>query len=174
MCTGLEIAIISTAVSAAGSATNAMMASEAADAEAGYRNYQLQKQNEQLKEDMKLTEVQALETENARREQARRVRAQNDAFLAGSGVGESRSFLDGVDQTNDRALRADLTSLRTNASVATSRIADQIGVNNAEAQFARTRASMIKTQAWTDAGFSTASAGLENFRKIGTYKKPRD
>ena len=148
----------SAAVSAAGAGVAATYQSAAAETESNFRNYQIDIQNRQLKDDAELTRIQALETENARRDQSRRLRAANEAFLAGSGVGESRSFLQGVEPQNDAMLRSDIASLRLQSATQISRIADQISVNKAEGQFARARASATSSAAYANAAFSAGSA----------------
>jgi len=168
MCISATAALIaSTAITAVGGGVSAMMQSAAADSEAAWRNYQLEIQNRQLAEDAELTRIQALETENARRDQSRKLRAANEAFLAGSGVGESRSFLQGVEPQNEAMLRQDVAALRLQSATQISRIADQITVNKAEGQFARARASMTASNAYTNAAFNAAASATKNYY---TYK----
>ena len=167
----VSVLVASTLISAAGQAVQASQASAAADAEADYRNYQLGVQNEQLAEDRKLTELQALEAESQRRDRAREIRAANEAFTAGSGVGESRSFLQGAGAAGEQALRKDITNIRLQGSVATGRITDQIGVNRVEAQFARDRASMIGQQARAGAVIGTLTSAATNAYRYTQYRK---
>jgi len=162
--------VASTLISAAGQAVQASQSAAAASAEADYRNYQLDVQNKQLEEDRKLAELQALEAENQRRDRAREVRAANEAFIGGSGVGESRSFLQGAAAAGEEALRKDITNIRLQGSVTTGRITDQIGVNRVESQFARERASMIGQQAATSAVFNTLGTAATNAYRYNQYK----
>jgi hypothetical protein len=167
MCISATAALIaSTAVAAVGAGVSAVQQSAAAETESNFRNYQIEIQNRQLKEDAELTRIQALETENARRDQSRRLRAANEAFLAGSGVGESRSFLQGVEPQNDAMLRSDIASLRLQSATQISRIADQISVNKAEGQFARARASATSTAAYTNAAFNIASSAGRTYYSV--------
>lgn len=156
MCVSAIIA--STLISATAGFVGAAGQAAAAESEAAWRNYQLEVQNRQLAEDAELTRIQAVETENKRLDQNRRLRAANEAFLAGSGVGESRSFLQGVEAQGDKTLRQDVASLRLQSGVAINRIADQIAVNKAEGQFARARADMTATSAYTSAAFNAAGS----------------
>lgn len=150
--------VASTLISATGAFVGAAGQAAAAESEAAWRNYQLEIQNRQLAEDAELTRIQALETENKRLEQNRRLRAANEAFLAGSGVGESRSFLQGVEPQAERTLRQDVASLRLQSATQINRIADQIAVNKAEGQFARARADMTASSAYASAAFSAAGS----------------
>jgi len=171
MCISATAALIaSTAFTAIGGVTSAVMQSAAADSEAAWRNYQLEIQNRQLAEDAELTRIQALETENARRDQSRRLRAANEAYIAGSGVGESRSFLQGVEPQNEATLRKDVAALRLQSATQISRIADQIAVNKAEGQFARARADMTSAAAYTNAAFNAAGSVAKGYY---TYSKFR-
>jgi hypothetical protein len=152
MCEPITLLIAaSTAISSVGGFVSAAGQSAMAQSEADWRNYQLEVQNRQLAEDQELTRIQALETENKRLDQ-------NEAFLAGSGVGESRSFLQGVEPQGERALRQDVASLRLQSATQINRIADQIAVNKAEGQFARARADLTSSYAYTNAAFNAASS----------------
>lgn len=162
--------VASTLISAVGSGVQYAQASAAAQTEADFRNYQLGVQNRQLEEDRKLAELQALETENQRRDRAREIRAANEAFIAGSGVGESRSFLQGAAEAGDEALRKDITGIRLQGSVATGRITDQIAVNRVEAQFAQQRASMIAGQSAASSAFGFANTLSTNAYRYNQYK----
>jgi hypothetical protein len=168
MCVSLLVA--STLVSAVGGAVQYAQTSAAAESEAAFRNYQLDVQNKQLEEDRRLAELQALETENQRRDRAREIRAANEAYTAGSGVGENRSFLQGSGVAADAALRQDITNIRLQGSVARGRITDQIGVNRVEQQFAMQRASMIGSQAASSAIFGTIGSGITNAYRYNQYK----
>lgn len=154
--------VASTAVTAVGSFVQARNATDVANTEYEFRSKQLQVQNTQLIEDMRLAEVQAMQQENERQEQARRLRAANEAFIAGSGVGENISYLQGTQKANDLALRQDISNLRLQSAVTRGRLVDQIGVNRLENQFGATRARMIGQQAYTNAFFNTASSALNN------------
>lgn len=160
---GLEVALIAaTAVSAVGGFVQAQQATQAAETEMQFRQYQISQQNEQLAEDRKLVELQALEQENARRDRSRQIKAANEAFLAGSGVRESLSF-QAIDEAANKALEADIGNIRLQGAVSTGRLTDQIAVNRVESQFQRTRASQISTQAYTGAVFGAASAVTRNY-----------
>jgi hypothetical protein len=157
MCEPISFLIASTLISSVGGFVSASGQAAAAQSEAEWRNYQLDVQNRQL-EDAELTRIQALEVENKRLDQSRRLRAANEAFLAGSGVGESRSFLQGVEPQGERALRSDVASLRLQSATQINRIADQIAVNKAEGQFARGSAAMAGNIAYTNAAFNAAGS----------------
>lgn len=167
---GLEVALIAaTTISAVGGFVQAQQATQAAETEMQFRQYQIGVQNEQLAEDRKLVELQALEQENARRDRSRQVKAANEAFLAGSGVRESLSF-QAIDDAANKALETDISNLRLQGSVSTGRITDQIAVNRVESQFQRTRASQISTQAYTGAAFNAATAATRSYSSYEMYR----
>lgn len=168
MCVTLLVA--STLISAAGAFTTAAMQSSAAQAEAAYRDQQLRIQNQQLMQDMQLAEIQGMQQENVRMDQARRMQAANEAFLASSGVGQSMSFMQGTEKENDIALRKDVANLRLQSITAQSRIADQIVVNNLEQQFVKQKASMTAAQGYTNAIFNTASSAVNNAYRYDYYR----
>lgn len=169
---GLETALIAaTAVSAVGGFVQAQQAIQTAETEMRFRQYQIEQQNEQLAEDRKLVELQALEQENARRDRSRQIKAANEAFLAGSGVRESLSF-QAIDEAANKALEADISNIRLQGAVSTGRLTDQIAVNRVESQFQRTRASQIATQAYTGAFFGAASSATRNYSTY-QYSKTR-
>lgn len=170
MCTGAELLIGSTLIGTAGNFVGAAMTASAAQAENEYRQFQLDIQNKQLENDRKLAELNASQVETQRRQEARRLRATNEAFLAGSGIGQSMSFLEGADKAADRALRQDVASLRLNLATTTSRIADQISVNKAQSQFSSASARMQSTMAYTNAFFDSASLASSNMQKGQYYK----
>ena len=168
MCVSLLVA--STLITAAGSFATAAMSSSAAQTEAFYRDQQLRIQNQQLMQDMQMAEIQGMQQENVRMDQARKLQAANEAFLASSGVGQSMSFMQGTAQENDIALRKDVANLRLQSITAQSRIADQIVVNNLEQQFVKQKASMAGQQAYANAFFNTASSAVSNAYRYQTYK----
>lgn len=170
MCTGAEILIASTAITAISSAASAGFAVTAANAENEMRQYQLDIQNKQLAADQKLAEAQATQVEADRRAESRRLRATNEAFMAGSGIGESYSFLQGADKAADRALRTDVANLRLNLATTTSRIADQIAVNRAQAQYGDFATRLTAASKYTNAFFDTASAAAGNYYKYTTLR----
>lgn len=170
MCDPATLLIGSTLIGTAGNFVGAAMTASAAQAENEYRQYQLNIQNKQLENDRKLAELNASQVENQRRQEARRLRATNEAFLAGSGIGQSMSFLEGADKAADRALREDVASLRLNLATTTSRIADQIAVNKAQSQFSSASARMQSTMAYTNAFFDSASLASGNMFKGQYYK----
>jgi hypothetical protein len=162
--------VASTLVSAVGGFVQAGQAAAAAESQAEWRNYQIEVQNRQLAEDAELTRIQALEVENQRREKSRKLMAANEAFLAGSGVGESRSFLQGVVPAEEFGLRQDVAALRLQSATQISRIADQIAINKAEGQFARATASMTASNAFTNAAFNAAGSVAKG---VYTYNRFR-
>lgn len=170
MCDPATLLIGSTLIGTAGNFVGAAMTASAAQAENEYRQFQLDVQNKQLENDRKLAELNASQVENQRRQEARRLRATNEAFLAGSGIGQSMSFLEGADKAADRALRQDIASLRLNLATTTSRIADQISVNKAQSQFSSASARMQSTMAYTNAFFDSANQATSNMFKGQYYK----
>lgn len=169
MCTGAELLIASTVTAGVGNLVGAVMTSSMAQAENEARQFQLGVQNKQLANDQKLAEVNATQVEVERRNEARRLRATNMAFMAGSGIGTSYSFLEGADKLADKNLRQDVADLRLNLATTTSRIADQISINKAQSQFSEYATGMKSMMAYTNAFFDTASTGMSNSFKAKYY-----
>lgn len=170
MCTGLELLVASTLVSTTGAFVQAGQQAAVAKSEADWQKYQLDIENKQLEADRKLQEANAAQVEAKRREDARKLRASNDAFIAGSGVGTNISFMEGIDPAAERALRSDISSLRLNTAAQTNRIADQIMVNKAQAEFGMGRARITAANAYTNALFSSAASATSTFGKSQFYK----
>jgi hypothetical protein len=171
MCTGIELILLgSTLVGTAGNFVQAGQQAAMAKSEADWQNYQLEIQNRQLSTDRKLQEINAAQVEAKRRDEARMLRASNEAFIAQSGVSQNISFLEGINPAADRALRSDIGSLRLNLSSETNRIADQIMVNKAQAEFGMGRAKVIGANAYTNAAFSSAADASSNYFKYDYYK----
>lgn len=119
------IAGASLAASAAGTAVSI----SSAKANAKMQKNQLEEQRKQLNEEREIARLQAMEAENARLEEFRRTRAANLAAIAASGVGENRSFLQGIAPAEEKALGMDLRNIRMGNLVNQNRLASQIRVN---------------------------------------------
>jgi len=174
MCFGPELLLASTLISAGGTALSAVNASNAAKSEADWQKYQLDIQNKQLETDRKMQEVNAAQVEAKRREEAKRLRASNEAFIAASGVGQNISFLEGIDPAANRALKSDIASLRLNTAAETNRIADQIMVNKAQAQFGMGRAKTIGANSLFGAAFDIGGNATEKLYKYDYYKTKKE
>ena len=170
MCFGPELLLASTLISAGGTALAAVNASNMAKSEAEWQKYQLDIQNKQLEADRKLQEINAAQVEGKRREEARKLRASNEAFIASSGVGQNISFLEGIDAASNRALKSDIASLRLNTAAETNRIADQIMVNKAQAQFGMGRAKVIGGNAVLGSIFDIGASAASGYGKYDYYK----
>lgn len=140
------------------SGVGAMASISTAKANATLEEYRTEQQNKQLAENRELARIEALQAENARLEEFRRQRAANVAAIAGSGVSENRSFLQGIAKAEDKALRLDLKNLRMSATANENRIADQIKVNVMNASVARANAKTATVGAI--AGFVKDSASI--------------
>jgi hypothetical protein len=137
------------------------MTAMSAHHEKGVQKYQMDVQNQQLKQEQDMIRLKAQQQEGERLDEASQMRQRNMAYLAGSGVGESQSFLQGLDPRSDWMLAQDLGTLGMNTRYQTSRIADQIHVNRAQSQFAGTKAGLE-----TLGGFVKAGASV-----IGDYRQ---
>lgn len=124
----ISAAIIAGA-SLAASAVGTAASISSAKANAKMQKYQLEEQRKQLNEEREVARLQAMEAENARLEEFRRQRAANIAAIAASGVGENRSFLQGIAPAEDKALRLDLRNIRMGNLMMQNRLATQIRVN---------------------------------------------
>jgi NCAIR mutase (PurE)-related protein len=170
MCTGVELLLAGAAMSATSSLVGAAATSAAAQSEADWRNYQLDVQNKQLKDEQEMTMLKAQQTEAARLEQERRLRASNEAWVAATGVGENKSYLEGAEKYNDRQARQDIATLRLNSADQINRIADQIAVNKAEGQFAYGKAAMTSSAAWATGALNAGSSLLKGYGTYSYYK----
>jgi NCAIR mutase (PurE)-related protein len=170
MCTGVEMLIAGAAMSAASSVVGAAATSAAAESEASWRNYQLDVQNQQLKDEQEMTMLKAQQTEAMRLEQQRKLRAVNEASVAASGVSENISYLDGAEKYNDKQARMDIATLRLNSADQINRIAQQIQVNKAEGQFATQKAAMTGQAAWTTGVLNAGSSLLKGYGTYSYYK----
>jgi hypothetical protein len=173
MCFGLEVATmiaIGSAMSAGGALVGAASTSAAAESEAAWKNYQLDVQNQQLKDEQDMTMLKAQQIEGARLEQERRLRAVNEASIAASGVSENTSYLEGAQKYNDRQARQDIATLRLNSADQVNRIAQQITVNKAEGQFATAKAAFTGTGAWASGIMSAGGSLVKGFGDYSYYK----
>lgn len=134
------ISLISTGLMVAASAAGAAMTAMGAQQQAKQVKQQMEVQNAQLKQEQDMTRLKAQQQEAERLNQVQQMTSRNQAYLAGSGVEESQSFLQGVEPFNRRQLSADLTTLNLGQKYQTSRIADQITVNNMQTAFASQKA----------------------------------
>lgn len=173
MCFGPELLLASTLISAGGTALAAVNATNAAQSEAEWQKYQLDIQNKQLETDRKMQEVNAAQVEAKRRDEAKRLRASNEAFIAASGVGQNISFLEGIDPAANRALKSDIASLRLNTAAETNRIADQIMVNKAQVKFGMGRAKAVGGNAVLGSIFDIGGTATEKLYKYDYYKTGR-
>lgn len=157
MCISLMIA--SLVVGAAGAAMSANQASQAANSQAKWNQYNLDVQNQQLKQEQDMNRLKAQSTEADRLQADRQQRGRNYAFLAMSGA-DNDSFFQGADKANADAAARDVSTLRLNSSYQTNRIADQIAVNKANIQFGYQKADMESSAATTKAAFGFANQAL--------------
>ena len=159
MCFSVAALVIGTAISVGSTMYGAYASGQEAKSQAEWQNYQLDVQNDQMKEEQEMIRLQAQETEVARMRAARQARASNQALVAASGVTENFSFTEGADKASDRNMRQDLATLRLNSSYQINRISNQIFVNKQEGRFVTAMAS-------TKATNSLIGAGLESGAKV--------
>ena len=118
----LAVSLLTTAVGTVASISSAK-------ANAAMQKMQIDAQNKQIRQQQELARLQASEAEIARLDEFNRMRAANLASIAGSGVSQNQSYLQGISAAEDRALRLDLRNIRLGLGMGESRIADQIRVN---------------------------------------------
>ncbi len=124
-------ATVLAAASLATAAVGTAIQIDATNAQTDAQNAMARLQQQQMESQAQAQRLQALEAEAARLEDFRRQRAANLAALASMGLSENRSFLDGIEPSNERALQFDLRNLRLGMLGQESRLADEIRVNRA-------------------------------------------
>lgn len=108
MCVSVAtMAIVSAGISAASSLASGF-------AEAGAAKSAQKARAQQARIDMDLDQIAALDAEDERQDQARRLQAANIAAQGAAGLNSNRSFLEGVNQFNQDKARGDLTAIRFN------------------------------------------------------------
>lgn len=153
MCVSLLVASL---VVAAGST---VMSIDNANYQAGMTELQLNEQAEQMRKEQENVRLQAMEAEVARLEEYRQVREANLLALAGSGVGQNMSFMQGMEVANDRALRRDLANIRLGKLGGENRIAQQIRVNRTQLMISEANRSAAVLGAGLDFLGSAIQAG---------------
>jgi hypothetical protein len=108
--------------------------------QAGMLQLQMEEQKKQLRDQQKLEQLKAQEAELARLESYRELREANLSAIAGSGVGQNLSFLSGVTESDQKALRMDLSNIRLGMLGEQNRIANQIRVNDIDVRMAKSNA----------------------------------
>lgn len=149
------IAAASLAVAAVGTAATI----DNANYQAKMTEFQLADQRDQQRQQMEAQRLQGMEAEAARLEEFRRMRAANLAILAGDGWGQNMSYLQGIEQAENRALRYDLANIRIGDLQGRSRIASDIRVNKVQSKInAANRSAQVFGAALDFAG-SAVKAG---------------
>lgn len=149
------IAGASLAVSAVGTVASI----DNANYQAKMQQFQLEEQQSQLRQQMEMQRLQGMEAEAARLEEFRRQRAANMAVLAGDGMGQNMSFLQGIDKAEQRALRYDLANIRIGDLQGRNRLSSDIRVNRIAGQVNRANRSAALTGALIDFAGSAVKAG---------------
>ena len=157
MCTGVEIALVAGSVLASGASAYSQYS--AASSQAAYQQYEMTVQNQQLAQDAKNAEIQAMEQENARLQASRETMSSNRATLAAFGQSSNASFLMGATEADRRALTTGVADIRLGLGTSLSRLSDQIGVNRYSASNAGYGASMAGFNAIGSIGASLAQGG---------------
>lgn len=161
MCVSLLVASL---VVAAGST---VMSIDNANYQAGMTKLQLNEQREQMLKEQENVRLQAMEAEVARLEEYRQTREANLLALAGSGVGQSMSFMQGIEQANDRALRRDLANIRIGFLEGQNRIAQDIRVNRTQLAISRQQRGAAVMGAVFD-GLSSAIGAVNIYNSYRT------
>jgi hypothetical protein len=127
-------------VSLAASAIGTVASIDNSNYQAGMLELQMDEQKKQLREQQKFEQLKAQEAELARLEDYRGLREANLLAIAGSGVGQNLSFLGGVSEADEKALRMDLSNIRMGQLGEQNRIANQIRVNDIDVGMAKSNA----------------------------------
>jgi len=126
MCvTAVVLAAASLATAAVGTG---LSVKAAADQNAAQQDM-LNMQRQQMVEDLQMKRLQAAQAETARLSDFRATRAANMVAIAGSGVGENISFLQGIAPEEEHALQLDLANIRLGMLGEENRMASEIRVN---------------------------------------------
>jgi hypothetical protein len=133
-------AAIIAGVSLAASAVGTIATIDSNNYQAGMLKLQMDEQKSQLREQQKFEQLKAQEAELARLEDYRGLREANLLAIAGSGVGQNLSFLGGVSEADEKALRMDLSNIRLGMLGEQNRIANQIRVNDIDVRMAKSNA----------------------------------
>ena len=125
----------------------------------GMQLLQLEEQRKQLNEQREAERLRSLEAEAARLHEFNQLREANLAAIAGSGVGQNISFLQGGEEADAKALRRDLANIRLGFLGESSRISSQIKVNRIEGQVVKANAKAQIIGAGVNFVSSAASIG---------------
>jgi hypothetical protein len=150
--------LIAASVAASGAAAYSQYST--AKSQAAFQQYSMAVQNQQLEQDKKNSEIQAISQENLRLQAAREQMSTNRATLAAFGLGENQSFLMGATAADQRALRNTVADTRLGLATNLSRLSDQIGVNTYSASNAGYGARMAGINAIGGFVGSAAQAGM--------------
>jgi hypothetical protein len=151
MCVSLLAASLVVAVG------STLMQMDNANYQAGMTKLQLNEQREQMLKEQENVRLQAMEAEVARLEEYRQIREANLASLAGSGVGQSMSFMQGMEPANEKALKRDLANIRLGKLGGENRIAQQIRVNRTQLMISQAN----KKSAMIGAGLDFLGSALQ-------------
>jgi hypothetical protein len=152
MCITAAVAAASLVVSAAGT----IVAIDAANYQNSMTQLQLEEQRKQYRQEQKNQRLQAQEAEIERLRAYREQREENLLALAGSGAGQSMSFMQGISQQSDKNLRRDLANIRMGFLGGQNRIAQQIRVNKTQSMISNAQ----QDTAVLSAGINFASEAL--------------
>jgi hypothetical protein len=165
MCvTAIVLAAASLAVAAGGTA---MSIKSASDNNAAQQSM-LQMQRQQAMEDLQNKRLQAQQAEVARLGDYRQQRAANLVAIAGSGVGENISFLQGIAPADDHALALDLRNIRMGMLGEENRVAADIRVNRLNSSVS----NYNKNMAIGKSVISLAGAAVNSYSFASNYGVP--
>lgn len=159
-------AAIIAGVSLAASAVGTIASIDNNNYQAGMLQLQMEEQKKQLRDQQKFEQLKAQEAELARLENYRELREANLSAIAGSGVGQNLSFLSGVTESDEKALRMDLSNIRLGMLGEQNRIANQIRVNDIDVRMAKSNAKSANLAAGI--GFVKDAAKAAQY--YGEYK----
>jgi len=154
--------------SLAASAVGAVSSISSARYSARLQEMQLEEQRKQLRQQAEQLRIQAMEEQLARAQEYSRARANNLAFLAGSGIGQHVSYFQGISEAEQRALKYDLANIRLSLLGEENRIASQIR----STRFASAANRANRNQAILSAGLGFASDALGAANYYNTFRTP--
>jgi len=165
MCT---TAVILAGAALATSAAGTAVSIGSSNYQRGMAGLQLAEQRDQMRQQRKDIQLQAQEAEALRLQDYRRSREANLLALAGGGTGQNMSWLQGIDQANEAALKMDLANIRLGLAGGENRLAQQIRVNKTQDLIAdKARDAQVFGSLIDFAGSAVKTAGYYD-----TYKLP--
>ena len=155
------------AVSVASAAVGTISSIGNAKYQAGMAELQLQEQRDAIRRERESATLRALEAQTARVREFEDNRAANLAMMAGSGV-TNYSYLQGIERSEEEALRFDLTNIRLGAAGDQNRLAQE----NRSTQYASQINRYNRNQAVVGSLLNFAGQAASAYSGYQQYRTP--